>query len=232
MGGPGLQRVRVALPLLRGIGVHEIEAGGGVDAVEQRGAGRRIDDVPAHVRDHRGVQPDDGARPLPAAGGLLAELDTAGEQDLHPDAHAEHRSAGRDSVGDELVPADLSQTGHARLERADAGHHKPVGVARRVSVGGHLDVSADALQRPLRRSQVSGAVVEDDDFGCHSVPLVDGTPLTRGSYSTAWRSARATALYCASVMWCGSRPYKVRTCSAMRAFIANDSKTCRLITVW
>ena len=28
-------------------------------------------------------------------------------------------------------------------------------------------------------------VVEDDDFLCHSVPLVDGTPVTRGSYSTA-----------------------------------------------
>src|SRR6202040_685910 len=122
-------------------------------------------------------------------------------------------------------------TGHACLERADPGYHEAVGVVRRVGVGGHLDVGADALQRPLCRSQVAGAVVEDNDFGCHSVPLVDGTPVTRGSYSTACRSARATALYCASVMWCGSRPYSVRTCSAMRAFMASDSKTCRLITV-
>jgi len=34
----------------------------------------------------------------------------------------------------------------------------------------------------------------------HSVPFVDGTPLTRGSGSTASRRARATALYSASVM--------------------------------
>ncbi len=40
----------------------------------------------------------------------------------------------------------------------------------------------------------------------HSTPLVDGMPCTRGSGSTACRSALAIALYCASQMWCGSRP--------------------------
>ncbi len=35
----------------------------------------------------------------------------------------------------------------------------------------------------------------------HSVPLVDGTPLTRGSSATASASARATALNAASTMW-------------------------------
>src|SRR5262249_32502893 len=140
------------------------------------------------------------------ARGFEAELDTSREQDLHADAHAEHRSACRNPVGDDLVPADLSQTRHACLERADARHDEAVGVERRVAVRGHLDVGADPLQRPLRRPQVAGAVVEYDDFLCHSVPLVDGTPLTRGSCSTACRSARATALYWASVMWCGSRP--------------------------
>ena len=70
------------------------------------------------------------------------------------------------------------------------------------------EASASPLRElgALRRPQVARSVVQDDEFGCHSVPLVDGTPVTRGSYSTACRSARATALYCASVMWCGSRP--------------------------
>ena len=45
------------------------------------------------------------------------------------------------------------------------------------------------------------------------------------------RNARATALNCASVMWCGSRPYRVRTWRAICAFIAKLSKTCLLITV-
>ena len=39
----------------------------------------------------------------------------------------------------------------------------------------------------------------------HSAPLVLGTPTTRGS-TPATRSARATALNCASTMWCGLRP--------------------------
>src|SRR5690606_29906929 len=119
----------------------------------------------------------------------------------------------------------------------DPGHHQTVGGQRHLRVGGHLDVGADPLQRPLRRPQVPRAVVQDGDrlpLGTrgHRAPLVDGTPLTRGSGSTACRSARATALYCASVMWCGSRPYSVRTCSAIRALNASDSNTCRLITVW
>ena len=37
-------------------------------------------------------------------------------------------------------------------------------------------------------------------------PWCDGMPATRGSSATASRSARATALNCASTMWCASRP--------------------------
>ena len=37
----------------------------------------------------------------------------------------------------------------------------------------------------------------------HSTPLVLGTPPPRGSIATASRSARATALNCASTTWCG-----------------------------
>ena len=115
----------------------------------------------------------------------MTELHTAGEQDLHADAHPEHRPSRRHPFGDDLLPADLAQARHARLERADTGHHQPVGILRRTGLGGHLDVGADALQRSLSRPQIARAVVEDDDFLCHSVPLVDGTPVTRGSYSTA-----------------------------------------------
>ena len=127
---------------------------------------------------------------------LDAELDAAREQDLHADAHPEHRPAGSDPLGDDLVAADLPQPGHAGLVRADPGHHQPVGARGRIGVGGHLDLGAHPLKRPLCRPQIAGTVVEHDDgFRCHRVPLVDGTPVTLGSNSTAWRSARATALY-------------------------------------
>ena len=53
--------------------------------------------------------------------------------------------------------------------------------------------------------------------GVHSAPLVEGIPLTRGSVSTAPRSARATALNCASTIWCGSRPASTSTCRQMPA---------------
>ena len=46
--------------------------------------------------------------------------------------------------------------------------------------------------------------------------------------ATAVRSARASALNWASTMWCGSRPPRTRTCSAIWAFIAKDSSTCRV----
>ncbi len=148
--------------------------------------GGGVDDVPAHVRDDRSVEPDDGAGPLAAALRLDAELHAAREQDLHADTHPEHRATRGHSLGDDLVAADVAQSGHAGLERADTGHHQPVGPRGRTGVGGHFDVGADPLQRPLCRSQVAGTVVEDNDgFPCHRVPLVDGTPVTRGSNSTA-----------------------------------------------
>ncbi len=109
-------------------------------------------------------------------------------------------AAGRHPACDDLLPVDLSQARHTCLECADAGHDQTVGVHGGIGVCRHFDVRADTFQRALSRSQISGAVVEHHDSGCHRVPFVDGTPVTRGSNSTAWRSARATALYSASVM--------------------------------
>ncbi len=153
------------------------------------------------MRDDRCIQPHDGAWPLATALGFDTELDTPSEQDLHPDAHPEHGAARSDPLGDDLVAADVAQSGHTGLVRTDTRYHQPVGARGRTGVGSHLDVGTHPLQRALRRPQIPGAVVEyDDGLRCHRLPLVDGTPVTRGSNSTAWRNARATALYCASVM--------------------------------
>ena len=66
------------------------------------------------------------------------------------------------------------------------GTTSPSADAAACGVGGHLDVGADPLKCPLRRPQVAGPVVQDNDgLRCHSVPLVDGTPVTLGSSSTA-----------------------------------------------
>ena len=115
---------------------------------------------------------------------------------------------------------DAIEAGHARRICADAGHDQPVGGNRRGRVVGDGDVGADAGQSSLGRAQVARPVVEHHDplHNSHSTPLVEGTPWTRGSSSTAARSDRATALYCASVMWCQSRPLSTVTCRAMAAW--------------
>ena len=66
------------------------------------------------------------------------------------------------------------------------GTTSPSARAAALGVGGHLDVGTDPLQRALRRPQVARAVVQyNDGLRCHRLPLVDGTPVTRGSGSTA-----------------------------------------------
>ena len=81
-------------------------------------------------------------------------LDPAREQHLHADADAEDRAAELDPAGDELVPADRAQAGHAGGERADAGNDEAVAVERGVRVGGDGDLGADPGEGPLGRAQV------------------------------------------------------------------------------
>ena len=64
-----------------------------------------------------------------------------------------------------------------------------------------------------------------------SVPLVDGTPTTRGSRATASRSERATDLNWASTTWCALRPEMTRTCRVICDVATIDSQMCRVSVV-
>ena len=97
--------------------------------------------------------------------------------------------------------------GQSGREGTDAGDHESVRAAQHGRLGGDGDLRPDPLQRPLRRAQVARPVVEDGylrgqlsrrRWGGQSVPLVDGTPVTRGSRRVASPSARAAALKTAS----------------------------------
>src|SRR6185312_1356889 len=134
---------------------HEIKTGVAVEAVEELRARAGLDDVPAHVRDHRCVQSGYGSGPLATSDGFDTEFHAAVEQDLHAHAYPEDRAAGFEPFRDDLVPADGAQARHARLERADARHHQTVGGSRRTGVGGDLDISADSLQCALGRPEVA-----------------------------------------------------------------------------
>src|SRR5262249_44088956 len=98
---------------------------------------------------------------------------------------------------------------------------------------GHGRLRPGPGHRPLRRAQVPRPVVENDDVGlAHKTPFVDGTaPPARGSNAAADRSARATALNCASTIWCGLRPYSTCTCRQIPAENARDSQMCRVSVV-
>ena len=142
----------------------------------------------------------------------------------------EHRPAAGQPPPDRARAVDRAQPGHAGGVRADARHHEPVGVLGGLPVTGEGDLGAGPLDRADGGAQVAGAVVEDDDGlrRAQSEPLVEGTPVSRGSSATASRKARANALNCVSTMWCGSRPASTRTCSAIWAWKASVSKTCRV----
>ena len=47
------------------------------------------------------------------------------------------------------------------------------------------DISAHPLECTLRGPEIARAVIQNNQLLCHRVPLVDGTPATRGSGSTA-----------------------------------------------
>src|SRR5690606_28450967 len=106
-------------------------------------------------------------------------------------------------------------------------------------VAGQGHLRARALHRAHRGAEVARAVVEDDDrrSSAHwpspsSVPLVDGTPVSRGSMAAASRNARANALNYASTRWWGSRPASTRTSNAFWAWKEIDSKTSRVREPW
>ena len=126
------------------------------------------------------------------------------------------------------VKAARHQPVHARGEGSDAGHDQAVRREGEFPVGGEFHVGPGRSQRPRRGVHIARPVVEHDHLRPagpslltargltnllsdrlrgHRLPLVEGTtPSIRGSSATASRSARASALNCASTMWCGSRP--------------------------
>src|SRR5690606_22140533 len=173
------------------------------------------DGVPPHVRQHRGIQFRDRARPLPQTLAVLPALDAPLEHDLHADADAQHGAAAGEAAIDDLISAVRDQCVPHCCEGADAGDEEPVGLEGLVAVSGQLDIGAGRYESLDGGVDVARLVVEHRDAGRagHSAPLVEGMPSTRGSSALAWRNARANALNSASAMWCGSRPPSRRTCT-------------------
>jgi hypothetical protein len=114
------------------------------------------------MRDHWSVQPRNSTRPLTATDRLDTEFDAAGEQNLHSDAHSEHRSTGGYPLGNKSVAADGPQTRHARFVCPDARYHQAVRRQRSTRIGCDFYLGAYPFQGPLRRTQIAGPVIEYD----------------------------------------------------------------------
>src|SRR5688572_23136155 len=204
----------VRIGRLRKVRVHEVHPIAVADVRERGRAPADGQPIPSHVGH---LQAETGGKAHhaaaeypepPDAGRLLAFL----EEDLHADADAEERPAGSGGLAYGADQPGAREILHARPERA-LPRQDDAGRARDASgVAGHECRLPEMLEGFLRAVEVSDAVVDDGERLAHpaSVPLVDGTPRTRGSCCVAASSARARPLNAASITWCGLRPASMR----------------------
>src|SRR6195952_1300153 len=157
------------LPAANRVGVHEVEPGLRLQPLEQSRIGTGHDGVPTHVRHDRRLEFLHRAGPLTDPVGLLAVLDARFEQDLHADADSQHRPRPGQSAPDNSVTAYRFQPGHAGRIRTDTGDDETVRVQRHLEIVGDLHIGAGPAQRPLRRRQIAGAVVEYH-YTSHNTP--------------------------------------------------------------
>ena len=124
---------------------------------------------------------------------------------LHPDADAQERATRPDRFADRAFQTARAQRLHARTEVPDPRQNDRVSRGRDIRVAYEACFRAHMQESLFGGAEVSYAVVED----CYqSVPLVDGT--LPPSIRTASRSALATALKVASIMWWVLRPETIR----------------------
>src|SRR3954464_13004433 len=133
-----------------------------------------------------------------------------------------------------LLGGMTMQTARARERNRSAG--EPEDGAADGEQGRHAQHPGHELGRlpgrvhAAHQETAQGEQQDSDYFLAHRTPFVEGMPPARGSGSVAARRARATALYSASAMWCGSRAWMARTCSAICAWKAGESNTWRVST--
>lgn len=181
------------------IRVHEIEVAS-CQATQQTRVLRSRHGVPSHVRQtlrghafHHSFEDPESCR-------VDAMLDTTLEEHLVPNTDTQQRTFGCQMLPHQIIPAHVLQAPHARVERADPGKDQRIGTGCVCSRAPENNRCPRRRDRAADRAQVPRSMVENQDRR-HRAPLVEGiTPVVRASGSMAVRSARATALNCASTM--------------------------------
>ena len=182
VGRPRRERVRV------------VEGAGRGESLVQRALAPPAHRVPADLRHLEAgrVQRLDRPAQQPDALGA-AQLGGGVEQQLHPHAEPDHGHGRLDALAQQLVERELAHALHRLRHRAHPGQHDPARLAHARVVARQEGLRAHVLERLADRAEVPHPVVEDRDAR-QRTPLVEGTPSTRSSSSTAARRARANAL--------------------------------------
>src|SRR6185437_7281373 len=128
---------------------------------------------------------------------------TALEEELQAETDTHDGASSSRGLGDGGAQTRHGKGSGGLPEVAHAGHEHPLRGPHLIGVGGQHGLVARRREGAHHALQVVHPVI---DHGDHSVPLVDGTPVTRGSRVVAASSARANALNAASTIWCGLSP--------------------------
>lgn len=106
------------------------------------------------------------------------------KQNLMADTDPEEFAIRSDPIADEPIGTHMAQLLHGRIKRTDSGHDKPVAALQDLEIARANTFGSHSFQGLRGRMDVAGTVVENSDHA-DRLPFVLGTPLTRGSGSTA-----------------------------------------------
>lgn len=147
------------------IGMDEIDVGMFLQPGEQAPSVRKVERIPADVRDlqARCFRDPPDAPPEHAEAGDARRFPAALEQHLQAEADAEERPAGTDEVKHWANEARALQRAHGFAERPDARQHGGVGPRQPGGVRRHARLAAEETERLDDALQVPGAVIKNSD---------------------------------------------------------------------
>src|SRR6266550_3988584 len=213
------------------IRMHEVEVRAVGDLLEGRVIPMSFYLVPADVGEPCTTGQDPRAAP-DRAQGLGAVLVAAIEQQLQPKADPEEPPVGLQPGPDRADQSGRLQPRHGGRSRADSRDNEQLHIAQVFGPSDQAGLGSRDFQPARDAYQVAGAVVDDPDEraplagrGQPSAPLVEATPVRRGSGSVASPNARPSALKAASARWWSLRPAPLRW-TVTPAVRASDSIAC------
>ena len=121
-------------------------------------------------------------------------LRTRFKHHLHANTDSQHVPTRAQSLVNQRFSAEVPELFHYRGVGADPRQKHSVRLKGNPAVLGQNYLSPSFFERSTGGMDIAAAIVQHSDCFTQRAPFVDGTPRTRGSLSTALRSALAKAL--------------------------------------